>query len=307
MARRADIELSMQDNRPTSADLMAEQMAANIALSDARLGVPETPVASSEKEEYIIFKLVNGSRKGRLNVDGIDDVINPATGKVERVRLLRGVDTIWAKEQKDLSENYVKENRRSLLFEGKFCRIPKSDAAAVEFAKVCRSFIESPTYKKRGSRHAFFEWNPARQAEEAAKKNELKLRAMKIALSEQDMEKVCRHAHYLGVRFTDEFGTPYNDEGIRNFYFAKAEQDPKTFMESCDHPIVNIAYMVKKAISDNKIDLGRAQGSAFWAASGGFIAQIPQSRMPAEYLTELAMTSSKEGKLFLDTLQTISS
>src|SRR6202012_5419773 len=119
-------------------------------------------------------------------------------GKMERIRLLAGVDTIWQKEQKDTSEDYVRQNRRSLQFEGKYLRIPDWDSTAIEFARTCRSFVESPAFKNRGSRHAFFEWNPARQAQEAAKRNQKKLEAMKIALT-AEVEKMKKHAFYLGI------------------------------------------------------------------------------------------------------------
>ena len=237
--------------------LMEEQLASQLALQDAAAMQPPTQEVKTDVK-YVIFKLVNTSRKGRLNIDGIDDVINPKTNKMERIRLLAGVDTIWQKEQKEVTDDYVRQNRRSLQFEGKFCRIPEWDTTAVEFAKTCRHFVETPGYKARGSRHAFFEWNPARMAEERAKKQARKLEAMKYALA-ADTEQMKKHAFYLGVQPVDEIGIPKNDEAIRNDYFAKAEQDPETFLKSYQEPIVNISYLIKKAITEGKIDLiGRA-------------------------------------------------
>jgi hypothetical protein len=42
-----------------------------------------------------------------------------------------------------------------------------------------------------------------------------------------------------------------------------------------------------------------------WAGNGGFIGKIPQHRKPLEYLTELAMTNSQEGKQFKEQLESI--
>ena len=92
--------------------------------------------AAEAKTEFVIFKLVNTKKKGRVYIDCINDTINPNTGKVERMRLLSGVDSIWLKDQKDATEDYAKNNRRSLIFEGKLLRIPTYDTTAIEFARM---------------------------------------------------------------------------------------------------------------------------------------------------------------------------
>lgn len=307
MARRAHVDISMgiQPAAPTSDALMQEQMASALALQDAASKHPEEPKAV-KSTNYVIFKLVNTSRKGAVNVDGIDDVINPETSKLERIRLVTGCDSIWLKDQKNLTDDYVRQNRRSLKFEGKFCRIPEWDTTAIEFARICRSFVESPTYKSRGSKHAFFEWNPARMAEENAKKTRRKMDAMKKAI-DAPVDYMRKHAYYLGVQAVDEIGLPKNDEAIRNDYFVKAEQNPEHFLKTYEDPAVNISYMVKKALSEGKIDLGRTQGSAYWAFNGGLIGQIPLGQTPHGYLVNLSLNHTKEGKAFLETLQSISS
>lgn len=307
MTRKKDVDLSLGlgQSQPSPSDqLMQEQMASQLAVQDAMVSnpIPEVP---QKETTYTIFKLVNTQRKGRLNIDGIDDAINPKTNKVERIRLLSGVDTIWVKEQKDISDEYVRQNRRSLVFEGKFCRIPNWDHTALEFARLCRSFIESPAYRTKGSRHAFFEWNPARQAEEAAKKNQLKMKCMRLAL-EAEEEAMRKHAFYLGIKPVDEYGITKNSEAIRNEYFEFAGNNPGLFEQSYGNPRVTVAFLVKKAISDGKIDLTREPGSAYWAMNGGFICGIPLSKVAHEHLIDIALSGTKEGKTFLETLQSIS-
>ncbi len=75
-----------------------------------------------------------GGLDSPVHVPGIDDVINPQTGKMERVRLLSGVDTIWLKEQKDVTPEYARNNLRSLSFlrGTKILRIPEWDTTALE-------------------------------------------------------------------------------------------------------------------------------------------------------------------------------
>ena len=66
-----------------------------------------------QEEKFVIFKLVDNTKEGGVHIHGVDDVTNPATGAVERIRCLSGVDTIWMKEQKDISPEYVKNNQRT--------------------------------------------------------------------------------------------------------------------------------------------------------------------------------------------------
>lgn len=294
MATRKNIQHSQMGIAESNAANSREHEITQLALSN----VPQAP-----EQLFTIFKLVNNKRKGRVYIDGIDDVINPKTGKTERMRLISGVAEIWMSEQKNIPEDFIKKNRRSLQFEGKICRIPHTDTSALEFAKLCRHFIDAPN-RRSGSKHEFFEWNPARQAEAALKKRQLKVDAMKIALT-IDEDKMRKHALYLGVGFSDELGLPKESDAIRNDYVLKAEDAPEKFMETVDSPIVTISFLVKKAIRDAKIDLGRSLNNAYWSAGGRFIAKIPMSRKAHEYLIELAMTNSDEGKIFLEELQNV--
>jgi hypothetical protein len=249
-----------------------------------RTAIDNAPKAAGV--EYVIFKLVNTKKKGRVHIDGIDDVVNPKTGKLERIWLLGGgVQSIW---QSDLTEtlkdkDFVRQNRRSLTFEGKVLRIPSWDTPALEFARACRHNIDNPK-RRTGSKTEFFEYNPAKQQEEALKKE----------LLEMDMA--------FGISFVDELGQAKTDDGIRRELMLIAKRDPKRFEKAIGSKEVDIAFLVKKAILDAKIDLGN--GNAIWSGNGGFIAKIPAARKPLEYLIELAMTNSDEGRAFLEQLNT---
>jgi hypothetical protein len=289
MAKLSDIELSHKEEEVSIVYHEASQLAKSSA--------PQ--LVSSQ---YLILKLVDSKRKGRVHIDGIDDIFNPETKKTERIWLLNGVESIY---QKDLTEilkdkDFVKNNRRSLLFEGGICRIPNWDTNAIEFARKCRHFIDNPD-RKTGSKLEFFEWNPKRQAEAAMNKRIKKVEAMKNALA-ADVDKMRKHALYLGVSFVDELGEPKTEDGIRNDYVLKDEENPENFLETFDDKRVDISYLVKQAIKDAKIDLGKQKDSVYWA-NGGFIAKVPASRTAQEFLVELAMSHTDEGKIFLDQLK----
>ena len=94
--------------------------------------------AIKNDNKYIIFKLVNNKKKGRVWIDGIDDVVNPDTKKIERMRLVTGHPSEWIKDQKDLTDEFVRKNRRSLCFEDRVLRLPSWDETAIRFARQSR-------------------------------------------------------------------------------------------------------------------------------------------------------------------------
>lgn len=290
----ADVQYSQTgvDDMRSQPQITAELMHSFIAKDDA----------VEPKSEYRIFKLINTSKRGRVHIDGIDDVINPKTQKVERVRLLSGVDTIWLKEQKDVTEDFIRQNRRSLIFEDKVLRVPSWDSTAIQFIEVSRHLVDNPN-RKTGSKTEFYEWNPQKQAELALKQRHQKVEAMKLAMT-IDEDKMRKHALFLGVSFVDEVGMVKTSDSLRNDYVLKAEENPINFMETVESPLVHISYLIKKAIIDTKIDLGRESSKVYWA-TGGFICSIPSHMKAQAYLIEFASSGTQESKDFLSQLEIV--
>ena len=258
------------------------------------------------QQEFVIFRLVGNKRKGRVYVDGIDDaVLNPKTQKRERIWLLNSADSIWQSDLVELikDKDFMRRNRRSLLFESGVCRIPVWDDRALEFARACRHNVGSKD-RRTGSKYEFIEYDPIKQQEEAIKKEYFEI---EMVLKAKDMEvnKMKKLASFLGIPFNDDFGQYKGDDGIRRELIISAKRNPKNFEKYIDSKEVEIAYLVKKAILEAKIDLTAQGGNAIWAGGKGFIAKIPISRKPLEYLTELAMTNTEEGRGFKEQLEQI--
>jgi hypothetical protein len=250
---------------------------------------------------YRIYKLSDTKKNGKYHMEGIDDVWNPAKNRMERIRLLRGYPSIWVEDQKGLEKAFVESNRRSLIFDRRILRIPEYDTAAIEYLDLCNANVDNPN--KKGTRKlTFFQWNPLRQAEVERAKRVAKIEAIKFAssVSDEDMRK---HCNYLGILFNDELGMPKSNEALRNDYELYAESQPNKFMRSAGSKEVEVAYAVKKAIIDNKIDLTVKRGSAYWAGDGGFICKIPATSKPQAYLVEFAMMPQDESKAFLEQLK----
>jgi len=127
---------------------------------------------------------------------------------------------------------------------------------------------------------------------------------MAIEASKMEIGKARKLANFFGIIFYDELGQPKTDDGIRRELMLFAKRDPKKFQQNLNSKEVEVAYLVKKAILDAKIDLGGGNGNVSWA-NGGMIGKIPASRKPQEYLVELAMTNSDEGRVFLEQLNNV--
>lgn len=291
MATKKDVELAL-NGEPQTAEI-------NI------------PVITNEQPEvgnddFVIFRLVNTNRNGGTYIPNTDDAINPKTRKMERMRLLSGVDTIWMKEQKDLTKDYIDQNMRTIAFPRghKVIRVPGWDKTLLEFLRTCRHNIGNPD-RKTGSKFEFYEYNAQAEAK-AAEEKELMEIEMAIKASETPVEKMRKHASLLGIQFINELGLPKPDAKIKAEYMIKAKKDPKRFKETYDSPEVEIQWLVKKAILDNKIDIHQ-NGNAYWAQGGSLIVRIPAGLKPLDYLTELAMNkNSVEGRTFLEQLKTVS-
>lgn len=250
---------------------------------------------------YKVYKLTDTKKKGKYHMEGVDDVWNPTNNRMERIRLLNGFPSLSIDDQKHLEKAFLEKNRRSLIFDARILRVPDWDQAAIEFLEKSNANIDNP-HKKGTRKLTFFEWNPHRQAEIERKKRIAKVEAIKYA-SMASTEEMRKHSNYLGINFTDELGFPKSDEALRNDYELYAEAQPNKFMQSAGSKEVEVAYIVKKAILDNKIDVHSKRGSAYWAGDGGFICKIPGTAQPKDYLVEYAMMPNDESQQFLSQLR----
>ena len=164
MASKKHIDFSISGEQLDQEPIKKEQEIIDIAVNDA----------TYTNQGFVVFKLRGTERKGGLSLGGIDDVINPKTGKVERMRLIKGVDSIWQKEQKEIDQDYIRQNMESLVFRGRVCRIFNWETTKLEFARLHNGNIGNP--KRIGSsKFEFFEYDSKKQQEESLKKKMFEL------------------------------------------------------------------------------------------------------------------------------------
>ena len=288
--KKSDIDYSLNGDQPQSS--LIGEMTWDV----------NPPDQSAAVIKNVIFKLANSNSKCGVWIPNVDNVINPKTGKMETIRLLNGVESIWQKDQKDLTPDAIKMGYRSLEFPrgSRILVIPEWDTAALEFARITRHNIGSPN-NKLGSRFEFYEYDPEKQQKEAYEKEVQEMRMVLEAqkLPEDHMRKI---ASYLGIQFIDDLGREKSEDGIRTELMLKAKKNPVLFEKLLkSKKEVDVAFMIKSAILANRIEL--KQGGAHWAKTGVKICNIPPTIKPLLYLTELALTNSDEGKGFLEQIQ----
>ncbi len=254
----------------------------------------------------VLFKLVK-KRKGRLYLDNCcDNVINPKTKIPERIWLLNGAHSIWDSDLEKLLADKTRYERsrrgRDIIFVDGVCRIKSTDTLALEFMRANSHNVEDRI--SGAGVYDFYEYNPAREQQERHKKQLFKIE-MVLKVEKMKPEYVERLCMFFGISLVDELGRKISAEGLKTELMLKADNDPSTFQKYIDSKEVEISYLVKKAIIENKIDLGGASANVTWANGGGFIAKLPASRKAYDYLTELAMTNSDDGRKFKEQLEAL--
>ncbi len=255
-----------------------------------------------------IFKLADSNKKGGVRLASTDDVKNPKTGGTERIRLLNGVDTIWVREQKDLPKDYEKTNWVELRFfrNQKMMRIPADNKSALEFVRMCNSNVGNPNrIQGKGIRQEFYEYDAAIAETEAFERETLEVEMAMLAKNAKS-DEMKKHASFLGISMANALtGEPKSDDGIRREYVIYAKRNPEYFEQTLKSPSVEIAWLVRKAIGEGLIEIGREPGKAFWAKNGGYIGTYPQGQNPHNFLIDLAQMTTKDGIEFKEQLKQV--
>ncbi len=295
---------NVQDSQSPMANPTLNQVIDNG--SNYQSGILEPTAAP--KQGYIIFRLVRKKQR-RLRIDGIcDNCFNPKTKETERAYLVRGTKSIWQSDLTDLIKDidkpnsYMSKNRVSLLFEDGICRIPITEKNQIEYARVN---IHNVGKNRTGAgKYDYYEYDAQEEQKFRLEKQTTRIN-MVIKAKEMAEDKMKKIAAFMGISFVDELGYPKGMDGVRSELMLKADTQPDVFAKYIDSKEVEISWMVRKAILDAKIDLTAQQGNAMWASGQGFIGKVPSNRKAYEYLTELAMTNSPEGRQFKEQLETI--
>jgi hypothetical protein len=125
-----------------------------------------------------------------------------------------------------------------------------------------------------------------------------------IAVSKLEEKALRELASYFKISFIGEYDQPKPIGQIRTDMMLAAKRNPEGVKKVMGSDAVTTQYRIKQAIVDRKIDLGSTPGSALWA-TGAMISQIPSGRAPLDFLTDLALSVTDEGKKFKEQLRNI--
>ncbi|HRP30454.1 MAG TPA: hypothetical protein PKV73_01115 [Agriterribacter sp.] len=278
-----------------------------IVLPDSVSNVFEEEPVKEQTVYNILFKLVK-KKKGRTYLDNCcDNVPNPNNKNIpERIWLLNGATSIWESELEHIFKDKERYNRsrrgRDIIFLDGVLRVQSTDKLMIDFLRASRHNVGK---RRAGAgKFDFYEYDPQQEQRDRMARQLVKIELV-VKAKEMPIEEAKKLAAFLGVGFVDELGQPKSDEGIRTELMVRADSDPATFQKHINSKEVQVSWMVRRALIENKIDVGGADGRIVWANGKGIISRMPSTRKPLEYLTELAMTNSEEGRTFKQQLETL--
>lgn len=221
-----------------------------------------------------------------LSLGNSQVVFDEEKGVQRNARLLRGIDTIWVDEQKDLEPKFVARNKPTLTFNNGQLIIPVAQANTIKYLLLCSDF-EGCTRPAINRRPRYRLVNT--EAEEA-----VKLEAKKKVKDASDkawgtsIENLIPHAKYLGISMINDKGLSKSDEALIHDYVNKAEAQPDLFLRTYNNPKVKMYGLVKKAFEQSMIVY--VDGQAIWSDTKAVICQVPEGKNPPDYLAELMLT-----------------
>ena len=181
MATLQDVNYSLHGEKQVQLAVQADSKFAGLVKYklNEKTGKPIYP----EGKDWYLFKLVESNKQGGVYIPNIDDVVNPDTitdtnkkGTVERARLLAGVGSIWVKDQKDLTPEYIRQNGRSIVFPRghKILRVAAHDKTMLQMCRMTNSNIGNP-FRVSTSRFEMFEYDSSIAELESFKREEFEL------------------------------------------------------------------------------------------------------------------------------------
>lgn len=262
----------------------------------------EAPKKQAKKPEFYVFQLTQKfyvTSPGKLPypenwlVKNADIIYDEETGTERNIRYLEGVSTIWEDEQEHLSEQ-KKRSRPDIRFVNGYLRVPANKPSLLEFL-MKSNMNESNKNRMAGTKSLYKLLDFQAEEEKNLEKAETRMQAMKIAM-EAPLDMMIPHAKYLGIKFTNSQNVERGDKAIRFDYLDVADKKSDMFIKTYNNPLVKIQYIVQKAMNSGLVDTSSVKGQAIWGDSKSFIAQIPDGKVPLEFLSEFCLT--EKGKEF---------
>jgi len=232
-------------------------------------------------------------------LDNPTQTIDPATKKPRWARCLKGIDTIWMDEQKDIP----KEQIPNMLDEFQFTDGELHVSMPMEYSRLKYLMHHSKLVDNKvdGVMAAFYLVNDDEKAEKEYEALQLRTQAEEKAM-EADMNDLLPLATFFGIATKTPDGEPRKEAALRLEFAKAAAAKPDVFLKSIDSPRIKLAHKIQEAINDGTIDLNHVKGQAHWGETKAIIIALDEKKSPVDALVAFAMTNDKGAKEFIKKL-----
>lgn len=265
--------------------------------TEASIFIPEEPKKKPKQVQYYEFELVEKFQVNTVNqrfpfpenymIKNTDVIYDPVTNSERNIRYLEGVNTIWVDEQEHLSEQKQKQRPEIRFVNGRL-RVPFQKTALIEFLFKTNMNKANP-HRLPENRAIFTLIDNEAIDKKNFEKLENEMNATETAKT-TPYEIMLPHAQYLGVAVKDQNNDYLSERSLRIKYYDVAKRMPDVFLKSYSNPIILAKFVIDRAVEAGLINLGLVKGQAIWSDTKAFIAQIPDSKNPVEFLSEFCLT-----------------
>lgn len=319
----SELEGKMQQEMDASSESHKKEKKRKMGLQSTSIESPiQDPVDQFDKEQSLfnnglpkkkrkddpdyIFRMSGEFKKDnngrwiypKMTIDNMDQVIDPDTGKIRTMRLLRGVDTIWMDEQQHITEKQADNMRPMLTFHEGILRIPPYERNTIEFLKR-KNCCANNDFRMRGSKIWYYLEDYEKREREEYEIEKKKFEALTLAHTASD-EQMYAHGKFLGIIMMNDSGEEMSPYGIRIEYKKAAEKNPETFINSFYNPHLKMHFLICQKYDEGEIIIDREALKAKWK-NAGTICVLPQGKDPLKYLADFAFTEN--GKYFASMMQ----
>lgn len=260
----------------------------------------------NQVESDYIFRMMGEFKKDeygrniypKLTIDNMDQVLDPDSGKLRTIRLLKGVDTIWMDEQEHITEKQAESMRPSLVFHEGQLRVPAYERNTIEFLKR-KNACSNNEFRMRGSKTWYYLEDYMKREKEEYEREKIKTEAENLAMNASD-DQMIAHGRFLGILMVNDAGEMMSPFGIRVKYKKEAQMNPEAFMNSFHNPHLKMHFVISEKVESGEIIIDRAALKAKWN-NGATICILPEAKDPIKHLAEFCFTEN--GKYFKSILQ----
>lgn len=268
-------------------------------------------IVNFDKPRTYIFRLTDNRKVKPMGVTEGGDVdppyprkymldnpcqtFDPVTKRPRWARCLKGIDTIWQDEQKDVP----KEQIPSMLDEFVFVDGEMLINMPTEYSKLkyLMHHIKLQDNSPEGQLPVFYLVNDDEKAEKEYQLEQSRHEAEETAM-EKNIEELLPLATYFGIKVEDSDGNRRKESALRLEFVKQARKNPKVFLDNLNSPKLKVAHAVKEAVDSGLIDLAHVKGQAHWGETKAFITKLDEKKSPVDSLVDFAFSGSKDSNAF---------